>query len=112
MLPDSLVCNTLSSMNLDDQIKRIFAPVRPKLVLLFGSRALGTDDDLSDVDLIVVYETDKRFLDRLEELYRLWDLPGGVDILADTPAEFEDMKNRSGFVIDAVKHGRIVVEAS
>lgn len=99
-------------MNLDDNIRRIFAPIHPKLVLLFGSKARGTDDALSDVDLIVVYDTDKRFLDRLEELYRLWDLPGAVDILACTPQEFEEMKERSGLVADAVEQGRVIFEAA
>ena len=99
-------------MTLDDNIRRIFAPIRPRLVLLFGSRARGTHDDLSDIDLIVVYDTDKRFLDRLEELYRLWDLPGAVDILAYTPQEFEEMKERSGFVADAVEQGRVIFAAA
>lgn len=99
-------------MTLDDNIRRIFAPIHPRLVLLFGSRARGTHDQLSDIDLIVVYDTDKRFLDRLEELYRLWDLPGAVDILAYTPQEFEEMKVNSGFVADAVEQGRVIFVAA
>ena len=99
-------------MTLDDNIRRIFAPIRPRLVLLFGSRARGMHDELSDIDLIVVYDTDNRFLDRLEELYRLWDLPGAVDILAYTPEEFEEMKERSGFVADAVEQGRVIFAAA
>lgn len=99
-------------MTLEENIRRIFAPVRPRLVLLFGSRARGTEDELSDIDLIVVYDTSKRFLDRLEELYALWDLPGGVDILAYTPEEFEEMRTRSGFVADALDHGKVILEAA
>lgn len=99
------------SMTLDDDIRGIFAPIQPKLILLFGSKARGTQDEWSDIDLIIVYDTEKRFLDRLEELYRLWDLPGAVDILAYTPAEFEEMKERSGLVADAVAHGRVIFEA-
>ncbi len=99
-------------MNLDQEIARIFAPLNPRLVLLFGSRARGGADESSDVDLIVVYQTDKRFLDRLDELYSRWDLPIAVDILAYTPAEFEEMKVRSGLVADTVEHGRIIVEAA
>lgn len=98
--------------NLDREIARIFAPVAPRLVLLFGSCARGDADDASDVDVIVVYRTEKRFLDRLDELYSLWDLPVGVDILAYTPEEFEEMRVRSSLVADALEHGRIVVEAA
>lgn len=97
-------------MNLDSEIARIFAPVHPRRVILFGSRARNEADEASDVDLIVVYETPKRFLDRLEELYRLWDLPMAVDILAYTPREFEDMRLHSDLVADAVQHGRTICE--
>lgn len=99
-------------MKLDREIARIFAPLNPRLVILFGSRAQGNADDLSDVDLIVVYRTEKRFLDRLDELYSLWDLPIAVDILAYTPEEFDEMKTQSAFVADALAHGKVILEAA
>ena len=99
-------------MNLDREVARIFAPVKPRRVILFGSHATGQADEYSDVDLIVVYETDKRFLDRLGELYALWDLPIAVDMLAYTPEEFDRMRVESGFVADAVEHGRVLFEAA
>jgi predicted nucleotidyltransferase len=45
--------------------------VAPLRIILFGSRARGDSDEASDADLIVVYRTEKRFLDRLAELYAL-----------------------------------------
>lgn len=99
-------------MNLDREVARIFAPVKPKRVILFGSQATGQTDEYSDVDLIIVYETDKRFLDRLAELYALWDLPVAVDMLAYTPEEFERMRIESAFVADAVEHGKVLFEAA
>ena len=99
-------------MHLDQEICRVFAPVRPKRIVLFGSRAHGDVDEHSDVDLIVVYETDKRFLDRLAELYLLWDLHLPVDILAYTPEEFDRMCKESAFVSDAVANGRSIYEAA
>ena len=99
-------------MNLNREVARIFAPVKPKRVILFGSQATGQTDEYSDVDLIVVYETDKRFLDRLAELYALWDLPVAVDMLAYTPEEFERMRIGSAFVADAVEHGKVLFEAA
>jgi hypothetical protein len=38
-------------------------------VLLFGSLARGDARDHSDIDMIVVKDTQLRFLDRLDELY-------------------------------------------
>lgn len=99
-------------MTLDEELTRIFAPIRPRLVLMFGSRARGDADAQSDIDLIIVYDTDKRFMARLDELYTLWDLPIAVDMLAYTPEEFERMKRESYFVADAVQNGRVVYQAA
>jgi predicted nucleotidyltransferase len=97
-------------MELEHEIVRIFRPVRPQRVILFGSRARGQEDAYSDVDLIVVYETQRRFLDRLAELYLLWDLTMAVDILAYTPQEFAEMSKSNSFIQEAVAHGRILCE--
>ena len=99
-------------MELEREIARMFAPIGPERIVLFGSRAEGRADEASDVDLIVVYRTDKRFLDRLGELYALWDIPIAVDILAYTPEEFERMAVESDFVMDAVARGRVIHEAA
>lgn len=78
------------------------------LVLLFGSLARGDARDHSDIDLIVVKETEKRFLDRLDEFYD--DAREAMDVLVYTPQEFEEMKQRP-FVKRALKEGRILYEA-
>jgi predicted nucleotidyltransferase len=69
-----------------------------------------SDHEASDIDLIVVYETEKRFLDRLRELSMAWDLPKGVDILAYTPDESEELMDTRPFVQDAVASGRVLYE--
>ena len=99
-------------MNLENEIARVFAPVCPRKIILFGSRAREQADRESDVDVIVVYRTEKRFLDRLDELYALWDLPFAVDILAYTPEEFARMQENSAFVADAVANGKLILEAA
>ena len=68
-------------------------------------------DETGDVDLIIVYDTSKRFLDRLKELYERWDLPKAVDILAYTPKEFEKMMKENAFVQDALASGVVIYEA-
>lgn len=99
-------------MELEQQIARVFAAVKPQKVILFGSRAWGGADESSDVDVIVVYATTKRFLDRLEELYALWDLPLAVDILAYTPEEFAKMRESSTLVAEAVARGKVLLETA
>lgn len=100
-------------MDIKDLKKRIidtFIPFNPEKIILFGSMAREDWDELSDIDLIVVYHTDKPFMDRLKELYLSWDISRAVDILAYTPAEFDRMMNESFFVQDAVKEGEVIYE--
>ena len=97
---------------LKDKIVSIFKPFDPEKIILFGSLARGKWDELSDIDLIVIYQTDKTFLHRMKELYLSWSIAKAVDILAYTPAEFDQMMNESSFVAEAVKEGEVLYERS
>ena len=98
--------------DLEDKIIETFRPFKPERIILFGSMARTDHDEESDVDVIVVYETDKRFLDRLEELYSSWNIPKAVDILAYTPAEYEKMSTESAFMQRILSEGKILYERS
>jgi predicted nucleotidyltransferase len=100
-------------MNLENLKKQIidnFKPFNPERIILFGSVLSSNWDEESDVDIIVVYDTDKSFLNRLKELYQSWSIPKAVDILAYTPAEFIEMTSSNYFVQDAVKDGELIYE--
>jgi predicted nucleotidyltransferase len=86
------------------------AEFKPEKIILFGSHASDNWDEESDIDIIVVYQTKKKFMDRLEELYMKWSLPKAVDILAYTPDEFTDMMKDNFFLKQAVKEGIIIYE--
>lgn len=76
--------------------------------MLFGSFASGEISSSSDIDLIVVKKTDKRFLDRLDEFYEDTDV--AMDILVYTPEEFEQIRRRS-FIKKAFEEGIIIHES-
>jgi predicted nucleotidyltransferase len=68
-------------------------PYDPERLYLFGSWARGEEDDLSDLDVVIIKETEVSFFDRLREVASL--VPpdiGGLDILVYTPAEFAAMR--------------------
>lgn len=79
-------------------------------IILFGSTALGKIHRLSDIDLIIVKKTDKRFLERLDEVYSHLQPRCSVDILVYTPDEFLHMKENNNFLKDAVSEGKIIYE--
>ena len=97
-------------MDIKHRIIEAFVPFDPERIIVFGSTAANTEDEFSDIDVIVVYRTQKRFLDRLKELYMSWSAPRAVDILAYTPEEYEEMLCTNAFVQDAVAHGETIYE--
>ncbi|MFZ5759483.1 MAG: nucleotidyltransferase domain-containing protein [Thermodesulfobacteriota bacterium] len=97
---------------IEKEIVQTFLPFAPEKIILFGSWAVGQADEYSDIDVIIVYRTDKRFLDRLRELYLAWDYPKAVDILSYTPEEFFMMMEESPFLQDAVAGGKILYDGS
>lgn len=103
-------------MNKEELKKAIvssYKKLNPVKIILFGSWCRDEEDKYSDVDIIVVYETKKRFLDRLEELYLMWDIPIAFDILAYTPEEFYNMlKEDNPFIERINREGEVIYEGS
>jgi predicted nucleotidyltransferase len=95
-----------------DRIVQALRPYQPQRIHLFGSAARGECDELSDVDLVIIKETERPFLDRLSEVAAL--LPpdvGGVDLLVYTPAEFSEMAARgNAFVEMVLEEGRVIYD--
>ncbi len=98
------------AVTLKKEIIETFLPYNPEKIVLFGSYAWENHDEESDIDIIIVYQTPKRFVDRLKELYLSWDIPKAVDILAYTPEEFARLMEESSFVSQAVKQGELIYE--
>jgi predicted nucleotidyltransferase len=61
-------------------------------ISLFGSYARGRSDLFTDLDVLVIMDTDKPFTERITEIYSLLALPVDADILCYTPGEFRTMK--------------------
>ena len=91
-------------------IVETFLEFKPRQIIVFGSHARGDADRYSDIDLIIVYETEKHFMDRLAELYLAWNIPKAVDILAYTPDEYCSLKETSVFVQEILKEGEVIYE--
>ncbi len=79
-------------------------------VILFGSLAMDDVHKSSDIDLIIIQRTNKKFLERLEQWYERLKPQVALDILVYTPEEFDEMKNTNQFVKSALKNGKIIYE--
>lgn len=98
---------------LQAELERIVATL-PRLglrrAIVFGSLARGDVGGHSDVDLILVADSDEPFLERGVRFYQALAPAIGMDILVYTPQEFEAMRDRS-FLRRALGEGRVLYEA-
>jgi len=84
----------------------------PEKVILFGSQARGEADEYSDLDLVVIKKTEKRFLERLIEVSEIIGSDiDKVDIFVYTPEEWERMIDWGNqFAEEVLSKGRVVYE--
>jgi uncharacterized protein len=84
---------------------------KPEQIWLHGSFARGDFHQGSDLDLIIIKETDKKFLDRIEEVLQY--VPGGIAVepMVYTPREIETMQAEGNtFLEQALSEGVLVYE--
>ncbi len=94
--------------------ERIVDAFAPERVILFGSYAHGKPTPDSDVDLLIVMETDERPSKRRQAVSRLFrERPFPMDIVVRTPAEMkQSMKRVDPFIHEVLKRGKVLYERS
>lgn len=99
------------------QIRESLAPliarVGARKAVVFGSYARGNADSYSDLDIIIVQDTEKGFFDRASdfgEVRAAW--PGSLDMLIYTPDELDEMlEQHRPFIEIALEEGVVIYEA-
>ncbi|OGZ78550.1 MAG: hypothetical protein A2528_03120 [Candidatus Staskawiczbacteria bacterium RIFOXYD2_FULL_37_9] len=90
--------------------KQIVAEYNPEKIILFGSFAWGDPNENSDIDLLIVKNTEKGKLERMREVRDLVNTDFAVDILVYTPEEIirsiSEYKNL--FIEDILRHGKVI----
>jgi len=136
-VPYTLVDRNKRERELLDEVKRIVDILRTQdieQVILFGSLAAkypsscgdaaspveseaprgreavsrGADAPCGDIDLIVIQDTTKRFLDRLDDIYSAVRPRKALDVLVYTSQELESLRESSPFVRRALAEGRVL----
>jgi len=97
---------------LETLIKILVEQVQPEKVVLFGSYADGTATPESDIDLLVILESDLRRDHRQEAISQaLRPRRVPIDILAYTPAEVQRcMQMPTSFVRHILTTGKVLYD--
>jgi predicted nucleotidyltransferase len=93
-------------------VERIVAELHPRRVVLFGSRARGTPEPHSDLDLMVEMETPLRPPERTMPVDRLFGLRDwAMDVVVYTPEELQRAKDTVGTpAYTVVREGQTLYE--
>ena len=102
----------ISKRKISDIVNKIAKNYDPDKIILFGSYAIGTANDDSDLDIIIVKKTDKPKHKRGREVRKF--LLGSmvpIDLKIYTPIEFENERNFSlSFLNSAIKNSIVIYE--
>lgn len=93
---------------LDAVVERLVRAYDPERIILFGSHVGGATREGTDIDLLIVKETDRRPIDRRVEVESLLsDRQVPLDLLVYTPQELRDLYAAgSPFIEEVVETGR------
>ncbi len=96
---------------IDDVARQIVEKFHPIKVILFGSYAYGIPRRESDVDLLVVMETDIREVQQEILILKNIEHRFGLDILVKTPKTFnERIEAGDSFLKEIVQKGKVLYE--
>jgi predicted nucleotidyltransferase len=92
--------------------RQIVQQFHPHKVILFGSYAYGQPTEDSDVDLLVVIDTDESPLHVAAKIAAAIEHPFPLDIVVRTPVEFASAVQRRGvFATEVATKGIMLYEA-
>jgi len=92
-------------------VKLLREQYQPERILMFGSLASDQVGEWSDIDLVIIKESEHDFLDRIREVMQLLKPRVGVDILVYTPQEFAQLSRERRFMREEIiAKGRVLYE--
>ena len=91
--------------------KQIVENYHPEKIILFGSYAWGKPDENSDVDLLVIKETEEDPWKRLKKISDYLDADYPTDVLVYTPREVRKRLSINDFFVKKIiDKGKIIYE--
>jgi predicted nucleotidyltransferase len=96
---------------IEEKVRPIIEKYRPDKIILFGSYAAGNPTPASDVDLLVIMNTDRSTLELAAEVSLTVEHSFPMDILVRTPQEIAKRLQYGDFFIqDILEKGKLLYE--
>jgi predicted nucleotidyltransferase len=98
---------------IDDVVAQIAEKFKPIKIILFGSYAYGTPTQVSDVDLLVVMETDLREVQQDIKILQTIKYQFALDVLVKTPKSLQErISLGDNFLKEILQKGKVLYEQS
>lgn len=92
-------------------IENLIRTVNPQKIILFGSYAYGNPTPDSDVDLLVIWDSNQPRRERVVQAsLALYPRDFPVDIIVHTPQEIEERQTHSFFLREILAKGKVLYE--
>lgn len=103
----------ITKQQISEVTKRIVESFKPQKIILFGSYASGTPTEESDLDLLIIKDSDSPSRQQNRKVRQIIsDLRVPVDVIVKTPEEFQTYKDIIGTIIyPANKFGKVIYES-
>ncbi len=90
-------------------VTQIRARYRPEKIILYGSAAHGKATSGSDIDLLIIKKTKRRFIDRISDVLLSCDYEVPLEPIVYTPGEIARcLKQGNFFIKDILKNGKVI----
>jgi uncharacterized protein len=104
--------NSVSLKDIREIVQQIVERFRPQKVVLFGTHAQGKATKESDVDLLIVMDSDEHTLHTAARISAAIDHPFPLDIIVFRPSDLEASLKRKGvFATEVMTKGVVLYEA-
>lgn len=109
---DIFPTNTKLAERLDEIVNKLIDAFDVSKIVLFGSYARGDfDPEYSEIDVIIVANTEKKFLDRIRMVRDACEGFPFINPLVYTKEEYRNLlKEGEGFLEDALEEGKVIYE--
>lgn len=100
--------------NMDEiksQTKHIVKTFDPEKIILFGSYAHGNPSSQSDVDLLIIIDTNESSFTLSSKISLILEHSFPLDIIVKTPEQIKKRLQKGDFFIeDIINHGKVIYE--
>jgi len=102
----------MKKVDTSEIVETIIRGIDPEKIILFGSRATGTDHEFSDIDLLIIKDTKEPKYQRARIIRELFHpQPCAMDILVYTPEEYKHLLQFKSLIpYIATQEGKVMYE--